>query len=88
MLFKIVLEKQIRVFDCKEKPSIALIHAFILKTFPRLKAYAIHYLDEDNDQIVLETDLDLNILLTADNKKPKIFISTLESEAFDATVKL
>lgn len=79
MLFKIVLEKQIRVFDCKETPTIKLIHAFIAKTFSQIKGYAIYYLDEDNDHIVLETDSDLNILLSNGNNKPKIFINPTHS---------
>jgi hypothetical protein len=88
MLFKIVLDKQIRAFDCRDSPSIHAIHAFIGKTFPKLKNYSIYYLDEDEDQIVLETESDLNIYLTGDNKKSKIFILPTESKAFDETVNI
>lgn len=63
MLFKIVLEKQIRVFDCKETPSLELIHIFIHKTFPHLKKYSLYYLDEDHDQISLEDDADLKLYI-------------------------
>jgi hypothetical protein len=77
MLFKIVFEKQIRVFDCKEAPSISAIHTFIKRSFPHLKNYAIYYLDEDHDQITLESETDLNIYLSEDNKKPKIYIQKM-----------
>ena len=63
MLFKIVLEKQIRVFDCKETPSLELIHIFIRKAFPHLKKYSLYYLDEDQDQISLEDDADLKLYI-------------------------
>ena len=53
MLFKVVLGKEIRLFNCAETPSIQLIHAFINKVYPHVKKYSVYYLDEDNDQIVL-----------------------------------
>lgn len=53
MLFKVVLGKEIRLFNCAETPSIQLIHAFIKKVYAHVKKYSVYYLDEDNDQIVL-----------------------------------
>ncbi len=88
MLFKIVLQKQIRVFDCREEPSLIAIHFFIRKSFPALNNYTLYYLDEDQDQISLETDADLNIYLSEKHKKPKIFIQDSQSDAFDTTVKI
>ena len=82
MLFKVVLGKEIRLFNCAETPTIQLIYAFINKVYPHVKKYSVYYLDEDNDQIVLESDLDLNVLLSGDNKKPKIFMNPAVSESF------
>ena len=53
MLYKIVLDNQIRVFDCKEELTLeALVH-YVKKTFPGLTAFSFYYIDEDGDQITL-----------------------------------
>jgi hypothetical protein len=76
------------VFDCKDAPSLIAIHLFIRKSFPALTHYALYYLDEDEDHISLETDADLNIYLSENHKKPKIFIQDSQPDAFDSTVKI
>lgn len=88
MLFKVVLGNQIRVFDCKEAPSMALIHAFLAKSFRLIKGYSLYYIDDDQDHIALETDSDLSIYLIENNKKPKIYIKEAPQDVFDNTVKI
>ena len=49
MLVKIVLDKQIRIFDCKETLTLENLTNFIKKAFPNLRNYSLFYLDEEND---------------------------------------
>lgn len=45
MLYKIVLDNQIRIFDCKEELTLeALIH-YVKKTFPELPIFSFYYID-------------------------------------------
>jgi len=55
MLLKIVFGNQIRLFDCKQTLTLANLHTFVKKTFPHLGSYQLYYLDEENDEIVLES---------------------------------
>ena len=88
MLLKIVFEKQIRILDCGTTPSIDLIHTFIRKSFTKVKSYSLHYLDADQDQITLENDEDLKVYLEETNKKPKIYVTPINSGFFESTVKV
>jgi len=45
MLLKIVLDKQIRLFECKDALTLESLHAFVSKTFPHLNNYSLYYLD-------------------------------------------
>ena len=45
MLYKIVLDNQIRIFDCKGELTLeALIH-YVKKTFPELPVFSFYYID-------------------------------------------
>jgi hypothetical protein len=65
-----------------------LIHSFIRKSFTKVKSYSLHYLDDDEDQITLDTDEDLKVYLQETNKKPKIFVIPLNSKIYDESVKI
>lgn len=53
MLIKIVLDTQIKLFDCKQTLTLELIHGFVRSNFSKLKNYTLYYLDNDGDQIIL-----------------------------------
>lgn len=63
MLLKIVLNNQIRLFDCKETLTLEGLHDFIKKAFPHLANYSLYYFDDENDQIILETKEDVGVYL-------------------------
>ncbi len=90
MLLKIVLDNQIRLFDCKDTLTLEGLHNFIKKAFPHLANYSLYYFDEENDQIILETKEDVGVYLESFDKKPKIHIRKIEPEvaAFEKTVQL
>jgi len=88
MLIKIVLDSQIRVLSEKNTPTLHGIYQFIKKTFQPTRNYFIYYTDEEGDQIILDTDIDLKNYLENCNNKPKIYIkySEIESSTLDKSV--
>ena len=63
MLFKIVLDKQIRIFDCKETLTLEALTSYVKKSFPHLGTKTFYYVDEDGDHIILETKEDISVYL-------------------------
>ncbi len=63
MLFKIVLDKQIRIFDCKETLTLEALTSYVKKSFPHLGPFSFYYVDEDRDHIILETKEDISVYL-------------------------
>lgn len=53
MLFKIVVNKQTRVFDCKEELTIEALRDFVRKSFPKMASFSFYYIDDDQDYITL-----------------------------------
>ena len=74
MLYKIVVDSQIRLFDCKEALTLEALKAFVEKTFPKLGPCSFYYIDEDEDQIMLESKEDVDVFLDYGQKKPKIYV--------------
>jgi hypothetical protein len=56
MLYKLVVNKQIRMLDTKETLTLETLHEFVTKTFPHLKRFSFYYIDEEEDHINLDTN--------------------------------
>ena len=74
MPYKIVVDKQIRLFDPKENLTLETLTQFVLKSFPKIRSPSFHYIDQDGDKIILETKEDVLVYLEYDTKKPKIYV--------------
>ena len=74
MLYKIVFGTQIRILDCKDTLTLETLREFVHKSYPKLEKYYFYYIDEEGDEIVLESGEDIAVLLEIEVKKPKIYI--------------
>lgn len=45
MHFKIVVDNQIRIFDCKETLTLEALNAYVRKAFPKLRSFSFYYID-------------------------------------------
>lgn len=53
MRFKIVIDNQTRIFDCKEPLTLEALTSYVNKFFPHFSSFSFYYMDEDGDQIIL-----------------------------------
>ena len=74
MLYKIVFGTQIRILDSKDTLTLETLREFVHKSYPKLEKYYFYYIDEEGDEIVLESGEDIAVLLEIEVKKPKIYI--------------
>ena len=80
MLYKLVVNKQIRMLETKEPLTLEALKQFMGSHFPHIKRFSFYYIDEDQDHINLDTNSDIAVYLENSTKKPKIFVEELEDE--------
>jgi len=56
MLYKLVVNKQIRMLDTKEPLTLEALNSFVHNHFPHLKRFSFYYIDEEEDHINLDTN--------------------------------
>ena len=72
MIIKVVCGEQIRLLESKDKLTLTVLKHFVEGAFPTMKSYYFYYIDQEGDEIVMETDEDMEMFLGEAKKIPKV----------------
>lgn len=87
MFFKLIFNKEVHIYNPKDKASIKALTAYVHTAFKSLPSkFQFCYLDDENDEITLSTDNDFKIMMETSNKVVKIFIKEADEDFLDQTV--
>jgi len=78
MIFKVALDKKIRLINLKGKESIDELRTAVSQSFKMpADSFEMSYIDEDGDEITLSDPQDFSILISSEAKTTKIKIQMI-----------
>lgn len=54
--------------------------SYVTKLYPHLSSFSFYYIDEEGDQIILESKDDIHAYLEISSKRPKIYVKRDQSD--------
>jgi hypothetical protein len=89
MLFKVINDKEIHIIKSQSVQTLQELRNCVPQIFKQhpLNFY-LAYIDEDGDEITLETDSDYNILIKTGQKNAKILIKERAHDFEEDTQKI